>query len=158
MKTIYNLNKFDKQMKRFKKHTKVVKAFEPEEAYFMRDSDKMFDFLDYSEYDPMILGKSAEFFQNVIIKNFFIPNTPHAIYYEEAWKTDEDNEFYIKMKDVKNDGDTGVFEVWNYYDVALIEVTLIQDPFGNTPKLIKVKSLEHLTHYAFDDEDEEDIA
>ena len=154
MNTIYNTNKFDKKMKQFKKHTKVITAIEPDSSYFMTGSDERFDFLDYSEYDPAIFCRPAEFFQNIIINNFFQAFAPKEIYYTEAWKSDPDRDFYIRLVSIKDDGDTGLFEVWHYYEVAQIEVTLITNPYGDLPELIRVRSLEHINHY----ENKEEIA
>lgn len=151
MNIIYGAKQFDNQMRKFKGRGKVVVASQPDKAYFMTGSDQRFGFLDYSEYDPSVLGRPAEFYQNIIIEHFFRHRAKRGLYYTEAWRSDPDKEYYIRMKSASNGGQTGVFEVWSYYDVATIEVTFIPNPMGCLPKLIKVKSLEHVSHY----EDEE---
>lgn len=152
MITINGTAKFDKQMKRFKKHSKIVKTNTPDSSYYGIDNTKKFPFLDLTEYNPCVFGKSGNFFTQILLKNFFNKNTPKAIYYIEAWKQlDEDGEFYIELKELKNDGATGVFEVWNYYDVATMELTFIANPNGLYPKLVKLTSLDSWTHYTDDD-------
>jgi len=153
MMTINNTYKFDKQMKRFKKHTKMVIANEINNGYLMTGSDERFDFLDYRNYNPNILCRPAEFIQNVLLENFFLDNPPRAIYYVEAWRGDEDKEYYISLKKTKDDGNTMVFEIWHYYEVATVELTLIRDPYGDFPKLIKLQTLEHVAHYVDSNEE-----